>query len=94
MEHEKVHITPYRVYSTVLVILVILTAITISVTWIDAGKFAVAIAMLVACVKASLVLWYFMHLKFDALIIKIFVALVFILLLIVFVITFFDYLFR
>lgn len=94
MEHDKIHITPYRVYSTVLVVLLILTALTILVTWLDFGKFAVAVAMLVACVKATLVLLYFMHLKFDAWIIKIFVALVFLLLLIVFVITFFDYLFR
>jgi cytochrome c oxidase subunit 4 len=94
MEHEKVHITPYRIYATILVILLILTAITILVTWVDLGKFAVAIAMLVACVKATLVLLYFMHLKFDQWIIKIFVTLVLLLLIVVFVITFFDYLFR
>jgi cytochrome c oxidase subunit IV len=94
MEHEKIHITPYRVYATILVILLFLTSVTIMVTWIDAGAFAVAIAMGVACVKATLVLLYFMHLKFDNWLIKVFVALVFVLLIIVFLITFFDYLFR
>jgi cytochrome c oxidase subunit 4 len=94
MEQEKVHITPYRVYATILVILLFLTAITILVTWIDAGAFAVAIAMGVACVKATLVLLYFMHLKFDNWLIKALVGLVVLLLLVIFVITFFDYLFR
>lgn len=94
MEQEKVHITPYNVYKVVLVILLFLTAITILVTWVDAGSFAVAIALGVASIKATLVLLYFMHLKFDNWLIKAFVALVFLLLVLVFVITFFDYLFR
>lgn len=94
MEQEKVHITPYRVYGVILVILLSLTAITILVTWVDAGKFAIAIAMTVACVKATLVLFYFMHLKFDNWLIRVLVGLVLILLIVVFVITFFDYLFR
>jgi cytochrome c oxidase subunit IV len=94
MEQEKVHITPYSVYKVVLVILLFLTAITILVTWVDAGSFTVAIALGVASVKATLVLLYFMHLKFDNWLIKAFVALVFLLLVIIFVVTFFDYLFR
>lgn len=94
MEQEKVHITSYRVYATILVILLFLTTITILVTWIDAGPFAVAIAMGIACVKATLVLLYFMHIKFDNWLIRVLVGLVLLLLIVVFVITFFDYLFR
>jgi cytochrome c oxidase subunit 4 len=94
MEHTQTHITSYRTYGTILVLLLFLTAITITVTWIEAGSFSVGVAMLVACIKASLVLFYFMHLKFDALIFKIFAGMVVLLLTIVFVITFFDYLFR
>lgn len=94
MENDKVHITPYGVYKVVLVILLFLTAITILVTWFDAGSLAVAIALGVASIKATLVLLYFMHLKFDHWLIKVFVAMVFLLLVLVFIITFFDYLFR
>jgi cytochrome c oxidase subunit 4 len=94
MEQEKIHITSYRVYATILVILLFLTTITILVTWIDAGAFAVAIAMGIACVKATLVLLYFMHIKFDNWLIRVLVGLVLLLLIVVFVITFFDYLFR
>lgn len=94
MQHGEVHITSYRTHGVILVLLLFLTAITITVNWVDVGKLAIAVAMFVACVKASLVLLYFMHLKFDALVFKLFVAMIFLLLVIVFVITFFDYLFR
>lgn len=94
MQNGNTHITSYRTHGIILVLLLFLTTITITITWIDAGSFSVGVAMLVACVKASLVLFYFMHLKFDELIFKIFAGMVFLLLAIVFVITFFDYLFR
>lgn len=94
MQHGGVHITSYRTHGVILVLLLFLTAITITVNWVDVGKLAIAVAMFVACVKATLVLLYFMHLKFDALVFKLFTAIVFLLLVVVFVITFFDYLFR
>ncbi|HCT29643.1 MAG TPA: cytochrome-c oxidase [Bacteroidales bacterium] len=94
MQHGEVHITSYRAHGVILVLLLFLTAITITITWVDAGSFSVGVAMLVACVKATLVLFYFMHLKFDALVFKVFAGMVFFLLAVVFVVTFFDYLFR
>jgi cytochrome c oxidase subunit 4 len=93
MEHIE-HITPYRTYGIILVALLFLTAITITVTWVDAGQLAIAVALGIACIKAGLVLFYFMHLKFDGLLFKVLVGMVFLLIVIVFVITFFDYLFR
>jgi len=93
MEHSD-HITPYRTYGIILVALLFLTTITITVTWIDAGQLAIAVALGIACIKAGLVLFYFMHLKFDGLLFKVLVGTVFLLIIVVFVITFFDYLFR
>ncbi len=94
MQQGETHITSYRTHGIILVLLLFLTTITITVTWLDAGKLSIAVAMFIACIKASLVLLYFMHLKFDALIFKIFAGMVILLLAVVFVITFFDYLFR
>lgn len=94
MQHEKTHITSYRTHGVILVLLLFLTTITITVTWLDVGRLSVGVAMFVACIKVSLVLLYFMHLKFDELIFKIFAGMVILLLAVVFVITFFDYLFR
>lgn len=94
MEHTTPHITSYRSYGIILVILLFLTTITITVTWFDAGSLSVGVAMFIACIKVSLVLLYFMHLKFDELVFKILAAVVIMLLAVVFIITFFDYLFR
>jgi cytochrome c oxidase subunit IV len=94
MEHGN-HITPYRSHAVILVILLFLTALTITVTWIDtAHQAAIAVALAVASIKAGFVMFYFMHLKFDILLFRILVGMVFLLLVIVFIITFFDYLFR
>jgi cytochrome c oxidase subunit IV len=94
MEHTHNHITSYRTYTKILVALLCLTALTITVTWINAGQLAIAVALGIACIKATLVLLYFMHLKFDGLLFRILAGMVFFLIFIVFFITFFDYLFR
>jgi cytochrome c oxidase subunit IV len=94
MEHTANHITPFRTYGIILVALLFLTALTVTVTWVNAGQLAIAVALGIACVKSSLVLFYFMHLKFDVILFRILVGMVFLLILIVFVVTFFDYFFR
>ncbi|SDC23324.1 cytochrome C oxidase subunit IV family protein [Williamwhitmania taraxaci] len=94
MDHSTPHISSYRSIGLVLVALLFLTSITILVTWLDFGSLSVAVAMGVAFIKVGLVVTYFMHLKFDDLILRIFAGMVLLLLLLVFVITFFDYLFR
>jgi cytochrome c oxidase subunit IV len=94
MENTHKHITSYRTYGIILVALLTLTALTVTVTWINAGRFAIAIAIGIACMKSSLVLLYFMHLKFDLVLFRILVGIVFFLILIVFIVTFFDYMFR
>ncbi len=67
-EHEvdaEHHIIPIPVYAGVLGILILGTIITVGVAQIDFGPWNTVIAMLVATIKASFVLLYFMHLKYD-----------------------------
>ncbi|HMV45956.1 MAG TPA: cytochrome C oxidase subunit IV family protein [Leptospiraceae bacterium] len=59
------HIIPIPVYAGVLGILVLGTIITVGVAQIDFGAWNTVIAMFVATIKASFVLLYFMHLKYD-----------------------------
>ena len=94
MKEESNHITSYRTYAKVLIALLVLTIITISITHVHLGAFTVAVALLIACVKATVVLTYFMHLKFDEIILRVFVIMVFVLLAVVLVITFLDYIYR
>ncbi|MCX7985759.1 MAG: cytochrome C oxidase subunit IV family protein [Bacteroidales bacterium] len=88
------HITPYRTLAIVLVVLLALTFLTIEITSFDLKAWNVALALLVACFKGYLVLSYFMHLKYENLLIKILVGMVILLFALIIVITYIDYLFR
>lgn len=63
-EHHH-HIIPIPVYVGVLLILLIGTFMTVWVAQFDFGAWNTIIAMLVATIKASFVLGFFMHLKYD-----------------------------
>ena len=79
---------------TVLVVLLILTTLSILAIKIHIGAFTVALALLLASVKVTIVLTYFMHLKFENLLLRVMVGGVFLLFAIVIGITFIDYYFR
>jgi len=88
------HITPYKTLGVILITLLSLTFITITVTSIDLAAWSVGIALLIACVKGYLVLVYFMHLKYESLLLKALVGMVFLLFALVVIITYVDYLNR
>jgi len=94
MSEEKHHIVPYSTHVMVLLALIVLTAVTIAVTWTNLGPWNTTAAMLIAGVKAALVLFFFMHLKFDQMIYRFMVFLVLAVFAAVIVLTFFDYLYR
>jgi cytochrome c oxidase subunit 4 len=50
----------------VYVLLLIFTVITVGVSRIDLGNYNIMVALAVAVVKGSLVLLYFMHLRWDS----------------------------
>ena len=88
------HIVKYRTYLIVLVVLLVLTSISVYVTHIELGRLAIAGALLIASVKSSLVLWHFMHLKYESLLLRILVGMVFVLFALIVLITFIDYAYR
>ena len=94
MHHEEVHISSYRASGWVLVALLVLTVITVTVTWIDLSALTVAVALLIATIKAYVVLTYFMHLKFESSLFRVFVFMVFLIYALVIGLTLSDYLFR
>lgn len=59
------HVLSYRNLLGILGILFILTVITILVSKIDLGWLNIWVALMVASVKSSFVLLYFMHLKYE-----------------------------
>jgi cytochrome c oxidase subunit 4 len=59
------HVTSIKLLVNVLAALLVLTVVTVAVSYVDLGPLNLAVAMLIACVKASLVVLFFMHLLWD-----------------------------
>jgi len=59
------HIVPARITISVGVALMILTGVTVWVRYVPLGPLNLFIAMVIATIKASLVVLFFMHLKWD-----------------------------
>jgi cytochrome c oxidase subunit IV len=65
-DHPTVgHVVPFRVLAGVWLTLMVFTVITVAVAGVDIGSFNLGLAMLIATVKASLVVLYFMHMRYD-----------------------------
>jgi cytochrome c oxidase subunit 4 len=63
--HGGHQLVPIKYYVVTLLILMVLTVITVGVSYIDLGKFNIVANLGIACVKASLVMLFFMGLKWD-----------------------------
>jgi len=89
--HEPVG---YGVYFLTWFALLILTAITVTVAGLHFGKLSVVVALVIATVKAGVVLTYFMHLKFEPKLFHIMLLLTLFALVVFIGLTFTDVLFR
>jgi len=92
--HGDHHIIPTRTYWIVIAWLMVLLIVTLGAAMADLGALNLPIAMAIAVVKAVLVVLYFMHVKFSTRLVKFFAMAALIWLLIMFVLTLQDYLFR
>ena len=59
------HVVPKRIYVAIFSALVVLTLVTIRASFVDLGPFNVAVALGIACIKATLVILYFMHVRYS-----------------------------
>jgi len=64
-EHGGDHIVPIRTYVAVFLSLIVLTWVTAFVSTLDLGALNVIVALAIAIFKASLVLLFFMHVKYG-----------------------------
>lgn len=65
MAHDGPHIVPKSVLLKVFGGLVLLTIITVGAAYVPLGPLTVPVAIGIAVTKASLVVLFFMHLKYD-----------------------------
>ena len=64
-QDDKQHMMSYSKLAIVLFTLLILTGVTVGVSYVDLGFFNVPVALGIACTKVTLVLLFFMHLKYE-----------------------------
>ena len=68
------HVSPISLYITIFLALMVLTAATVGAAFVNLGQFNFLVAMIIAGFKASLVVWYFMHVKYQSQLTKLTVA--------------------
>jgi cytochrome c oxidase subunit IV len=65
IEHVEHHL-PKNLYFMIFGALMVLTAITVGLAYVNLGQLNIVVALTVAIVKASLVVMFFMHLKYES----------------------------
>jgi len=60
------HVLPIKLYVTIWATLLCLTVITAAVAFVDLGPFNTIVALVIASVKALLVVLFFMHVKYTS----------------------------
>ncbi len=60
------HVVPLSVYFAVFATLLVLTGVTTAIAFVDLGRFNVAVALTIAIIKGTLVLLFFMHLRYSS----------------------------
>lgn len=69
-EHADPHVVPRKIYYTIFGALMLMTAITVGAAYIDLGPMNTIVAIVIACIKAMIVVLYFMHVKFGTRLVK------------------------
>ena len=88
------HISPKSTYYAIFGGLMICTALTVGAAYVDLGNLNFPVAFAIAVFKATLVVLFFMHVKYSSRLTKMVVAMSFFFLFIMFGLTLTDYLSR
>ncbi len=59
------HIVPKRIYYTIFAILMLCTYLTVQIAFFDLGVLNAVAALTIAVIKATLVVLFFMHVKYG-----------------------------
>jgi len=90
---ERTHV-PNRVFVIVWIALLCLTGLTIKAAQMKMGEWSMVANIAIASTKASLVLWFFMHLKYEKRVFKLLIFIPIITVSIIIGLTFFDIWYR
>ena len=88
------HVSPKGTYYAIFATLMVLTGITVAVAFVNLGPLNFPVALSIAIVKATLVVLFFMHVKYSSRLTKLTVGTGVFFLLLMFTLTLTDYLTR
>jgi cytochrome c oxidase subunit IV len=88
------HISPIRTYLLIFGTLMVGTAVTVAAAFINLGALNFPVAISIAIIKATLVILFFMHLKYSSKLTKLVCGCAFFFLFVLFGLTMSDYLSR
>jgi cytochrome c oxidase subunit 4 len=88
---SSVHVSPLRVYFGIFGALMVLSAITVGAAFLNLGQFNSVVALAIASVKATLVILFFMHVKYSSRLTKLTVVVSLFFVVILFAETMMDY---
>ena len=97
MEQDKPQehvVVPDRVFVSVWIALLTLTGVTILAAQMRMGEWSMLANLLIASTKASLVLWFFMHLKYEKKLLKMLLFVPIVTITVIIGLTFFDIWYR
>lgn len=88
------HVVPRTTYYTVFAALLALLVLTVAAAGVDLGPAGPVVALSIAVAKATLIVLYFMHVRYAVPLMRVFACAGFLWLLILFALTMSDYLTR
>jgi cytochrome c oxidase subunit 4 len=94
MAKQEYHIVNTKTFVSVWIALLTLTAITVAVAKLNLGAFSTLTAIVIASIKSGLVLWFFMHLKYEKPLLKLLLLVPIVTLAVIIGLTFVDVLYR
>jgi cytochrome c oxidase subunit 4 len=92
--HHEHHIVTPGLYLIIGTSLLVLTGITTAVSFLELGDYNTVVALAIACLKAVLVILFFMHVKYSSKLTKLTVAAGFFTFLVLITMTMTDYISR
>jgi cytochrome c oxidase subunit 4 len=94
MMETSSHIVSTKTFILIWIALLCLTGVTITAAYMQMGAWSMLANILIASTKASLVLWFFMHLKQETRLFKLLIFVPIITISIIIGLTFFDIWYR
>ena len=88
------HVSPKSIYFVIFSALMVFTAITVGVAFVNLGPFNFPVAIAIALTKATLVILFFMHVKYSSRMTKLIIGTGLFFLFVLFTLTLTDYISR